>query len=449
MTLNPQQQRTLETVMNGGNVFITGPGGTGKSFLIRRIVEECQKKSRKVAITALTGAAALLLGEGAKTIHSWAGIGLGKDPASKLAQEIRKSRHAVRHRWITTRTLIIDEVSMMTPDLLSLLSTVGQLVRKSPLFPFGAIQVILVGDFEQLPPVIKMDDKQDTTLLFESDIWRALNLQICPLTQIVRQADPVFQTILDETRMGTLSEESLQILKDRQNKPWQDLKIKPTLIFSRRADVEMVNSLNLKSLKGKAQTYDVKTIYDATVEKGLTDQDPNVKRAIAKLDRDAPYQPHLELKVGTQVILIYNLSTEDGLVNGSRGVVEGFTATTPPYPQVLFKGHGEPISIKEQTWKIEDFDGIKRQQIPLVLGYAQTCHKAQGSTIDCALIDIGPSTFEVGQAYVALSRVKSLDSLYIYDFEPSAIRAHPKVIEFYRKLKETTTQEVPQNKIDA
>jgi ATP-dependent DNA helicase PIF1 len=228
---------------------------------------------------------------------------------------------------------------------------------------------------------------------------------------------------------------------------WDTLKIKPTLIFSRRADVEMVNSQNLKALKGKSYTYDVKTIYDATVEQGLTDQDPNVKRAIAKLDRDAPYQPHLELKVGTQVILVYNLSTEDGLVNGSRGVVEGFTNTVPPYPQVLFKGHGEAMIIKEESWKVEDFDGIKRMQIPLVLGYAQTCHKAQGSTLDCALIDLGPSTFEVGQAYVALSRVKSLDSLYIYDFEPNAIKAHPKVVEFYKRLKQET-QEVVQNKID-
>jgi ATP-dependent DNA helicase PIF1 len=446
MTLNPQQQQALETVMKGGNVFITGPGGTGKTFLIRRIVEECALKNKKVAITALTGCAALLLGEGAKTVHSWAGIGLGKDPAPKIAHEIRNIRRNVLYRWLTTRVLIIDEVSMMSPDLLSLLNTVGQLVRKSPLYPFGGIQVILVGDFAQLPPVIKDDDKNGTPLLFETDIWRALGMTICPLTQIVRQADPVFQKVLDEIRLGNLSDESLQVLLDRQSQGWDDLKIKPTLLFSRRTDVDMVNMVNFKALKGNTYTYDVKTVYDASSSKGLTDADPDVKRAIGKLDRDAPYQPHLELKVGTQVMLVYNLLTEEGLVNGSRGVVEGFTETMPSYPRVLFKGQKDPIIVMEQSWKVDDFEGIKRSQIPLILGYAATIHKCQGATLDCALIDIGPSTFEVGQAYVALSRVKSLDSLYIYDFEPSAIKAHPKVVNFYTTL--ASKQEPIQNKID-
>ena len=135
------------------------------------------------------------------------------------------------------------------------------------------------------------------------------------------------------------------------------------------------------------------------------------------------------------MILIYNVSAESGLVNGSRGIVEGFTETLPSYPYVLFKGHSEPIPIKEQSWKVEGFDGVKRKQIPLMLGYSATIHKCQGATLDCALIDIGTSTFEVGQAYVALSRVKSLDSLYIYDLDPTAIKAHPKVVDFYTALK--------------
>lgn len=446
MSLNPQQQHALETVMKGNNVFITGPGGTGKTFLIRRIMEECQAKNKKVAITALTGAAALLLGEGAKTVHSWAGIGLGKDPAPKIAQDIRKTRRDILYRWLTTRVLIIDEVSMMSAELLSLLNAVAQIVRKESLKPFGGVQVILVGDFAQLPPIIKDEDKNSQPLLFETDIWRALNLTICPLTQIVRQSDPVFQKVLGEVRMGKLSDESLQVLLNRQTQRWDDLKIKPTLIFSRRADVEMVNSLNFKALKGRTYTYDVKTVFDATAPKGVTDTDPDVKRAIGKLDRDAPYQPRLDLKVGTQVILVYNVDPASGLVNGSRGVIEGFSETVPSYPYVLFKGQKEPLLVMEQTWKVEGLEGIKRKQIPLILGYAQTTHRCQGATLDCALIDIGPSTFEVGQAYVALSRVKSLDSLYIYDFEPSAIKAHPKVVSFYAAL--SAEQEQIQDKID-
>ena len=136
-------------------------------------------------------------------------------------------------------------------------------------------------------------------------------------------------------------------------------------------------------------------------------------------------------------MLVYNLDQEAGLVNGSRGVVEGFTDTTPSLPNVLFQGCAAPIAVGEQSWESEDIEGVKRSQIPLMIAYAITIHKAQGSTLDCALIDIGPRTFEVGQAYVALSRVKSLESLYIHELDPLACKAHPKVVEFYQTLSQT------------
>jgi ATP-dependent DNA helicase PIF1 len=195
----------------------------------------------------------------------------------------------------------------------------------------------------------------------------------------------------------------------------------------------MINEQNFKALPGPIKRYEIKTLFDTTVAKGLTEQTKEVQFAVAKMDRDAPYKVELQLKLGAQVMLIYNLDQEAGLVNGSRGVVEGFDAETG-LPLVLFKGHTKAIPVTVQSWESEELDGVKRSQIPLILAYAITIHRSQGATLDSALIDIGPSTFEVGQAYVALSRVKSLDSLYVFDLDPLAFKAHPKVCRFYDSL---------------
>jgi ATP-dependent DNA helicase PIF1 len=430
--LNAQQQAALEAVCEGRNVFLTGPGGVGKSFLIRHIVKTLTEKGKKVAVTALTGCAALLLGPEAKTIHSWAGIGLGKESASKVCTIIKKA-FKPRCRWLTTKTLIIDEISMMTPDVLELLNDVAQII-KAKQTPFGGIQVILVGDFFQLPPVNKTDDPTTPTrFVFESPVWKELDLRVVELTEIVRQADPVFQKILMEARQGQLTKQSLELLEARRKEDWQTLKIRPTLLFSRRAEVDMINDANLKALKTGAKTYKVKTVFESTIPKAYTEDSKPMKDAIEKLDRNAPYKQQLELKVGTQVMLIYNIDPAKGLVNGSRGVVEGFSEMDNPL--VLFKGHTAPIVVEPTSWECEDMEGLRRQQIPLILAYAITIHKCQGATLDSALIDIGPRTFEMGQAYVALSRVKSLDSLYIYDLEAQSIKAHNKVIAFYNTLK--------------
>ena len=435
MALNDEQQQALNTVLMGKNIFLTGPGGTGKTYLIQTIQAELMARGKKVAVTALTGCAALLLGREAKTIHSWAGIGLGKDDAIKLVAGIRKYGYKAMRRWLTTHVLIIDEVSMMTADIFEKLDFVGRSIRKN-MKPFGGIQVILVGDFFQLPPVNK--DSIPQKFVFESTSWNDVIHQVIPLTKIQRQSDPVFHKILSEAREGKLGAESMKILMNRQGLPWHTQKIRPTLLFSRRAEVDMINDQNLKALKGQERVFEAKTVFDATVVKGFTSDSPEIQKAVAKLDRDAPYKQTLNLRVGAQVMLVYNLDQEAGLVNGSRGVVEGFADTFPSLPLVLFHGQAAPIPVGEQTWESEEMEGVKRAQIPLMIAYAITIHKAQGSTLDCALIDIGPRTFEVGQAYVALSRVKSLESLYVHELDPLACKAHPKVVEFYKGLASTT-----------
>jgi ATP-dependent DNA helicase PIF1 len=197
----------------------------------------------------------------------------------------------------------------------------------------------------------------------------------------------------------------------------------------------MINDSRLKALEGENHTFIAKTVSGTeTNQKEISPTSPEMIRVIEKMDRDAAYMKDLRLKKGAQVMLLTNINHEKGLVNGARGIIEGFQGEEGiQIPLVKFTtGIIEPIP--NHTWWSQDIDDLGRKQIPLKLAYAITIHKAQGATLDCALIDVGTSTFEYGQAYVALSRVKNLESLYIWDVEPTAFRAHPKVLAFYNHL---------------
>lgn len=430
MALNLEQQLAVDSAEKGISFFLTGPGGTGKSYVLERIRQTLEFHGKKVAVTAMTGCAALLLGNKAKTLHSWAGVGLAREPASALVAKIRASSKSFR-RWLATDTLIVDEVSMLTPDFLEKLNEIAIHVRRNHR-PMGGLQVIFVGDFYQLPPVNKDNTPGAvTSFVFESPIWKQILPVTVALKQVVRQRDPVFHKILEEARAGRLTKESLEILKTRQDLPWQSLEIRPTLLFSRKAEVDHVNQTNLKSLTGERHIYKADTVLlPIAATQGLKKESEEVRHAITRLDRDAGYQSELVLAVNAQVMLLKNLDFDAGLVNGSRGVVTGFTDSAIPMPIVKFRT-GLPIPIGPAVWESDDLEGVQRQQLPLRLAYAITIHKAQGATLDCALIDIGHSTFECGQAYVALSRVRDLESLYIWDLEPTAFRSHEKVHRFY------------------
>lgn len=430
MALNEEQQTALDYAKKGVSYFLTGPGGTGKSYVLERIRQDLETCGKKVAVTAMTGCAALLLGNKAKTLHSWAAVGIAKEPATALVTKIRASQKSMR-RWLSTDVLVVDEVSMLTPEFLEKLNHIAMAVRRDSK-PMGGLQVIFVGDFYQLPPVNK-DNSSGTTpsFVFESDLWKKIVPQTVFLKQIVRQRDPIFHEILEEARKGALSAQSLKILQTRQNLNWQSLEIRPTLLFSRKAEVDHVNQTNLKSLPGSRYIFKVDTVLSPIIATQNLDKNSlPVKHSIERLDKDAGYMGELILAEGAQVMLLKNLDFEAGLVNGSRGVVTGFTSSAVPLPIVKFKS-GLPITIGPATWESDDLEGVQRQQIPLRLAYAITIHKAQGATLDCALIDIGHSTFECGQAYVALSRVRDLESLYIWDLESSAFKTHEKVHKFY------------------
>jgi ATP-dependent DNA helicase PIF1 len=435
-TLNPEQAAALAAVKKGRNIFLTGAGGTGKSHTIHAIYDWATKAGMRIAVTAMTGCAALLLGNGAKTLHSWAGVGLGREAPEQLATMVAKNKRATR-RWTNTQILIIDEVSMMTPEFLDKLDLVARRVRKRSSIRFGGLQLVLAGDFCQLPPVNKGDDP--TQFIFEAPLWNTLVDEVHELVTLVRQKEPVFQQVLTEARMGRLSPESIKVLHDRKGLPWDELEIRPTLLFNRNAEVDTVNRVNMAALEGERHTYEAQDVQDPS-KRTNTDthapltspDDPDIRTALNRLDTDAPYETTLELCVGAQVMLITNMDQEAGLVNGSRGVVTGYSLSGLPI--VRFLGCKEPVIIDRANWWLADNPDIGRSQIPLRVAYAVTIHKAQGATLDVALVDIGPSTFEYGQAYVALSRVRSLGGLYVYKFDPRKIRCHPAVVEFYDNL---------------
>ena len=433
--LNQQQRAAFDAVVAGKSVFITGPGGTGKSFLLQNLYAHYKGYTgKKIAITALTGCAAILIGSFAKTLHSWAGIGLGRGEVDVLAAEIARDKRK-GPRWRKTDCLVIDEVSMMTPALLELLDAVGKAARKSTK-PFGGMQIVLVGDFYQLPPV------SSRNFAFESPLW---TFEAIELTEIIRQKDPAFQEILNQARIGELTDASLEILESRKTEEWKRQEIKPTLLFTRNTDVNAINDNKLKKLEGEEKVFEAKTSSKPGMRADI------VQMLVEKLDRDAPYEVHLRLKVGAQVMLLKQMYEEKiiekigskkgeekdskistpvhGLVNGSRGIVLDFAADGNPIVKFL---SGRTITVRPATWELEE---VTREQIPLRVAYAVTIHKAQGASLDSALVDVGTNTFEYGQAYVALSRARSLDALFIYEVSKSAFRAHPAVKAFYKGLK--------------
>lgn len=441
--LNAEQAAALHAVQHGRNIFLTGAGGTGKSHTIRAITEWAHRAGLRYAVTALTGCAALLLNCGAKTLHSWAGVGLAKESPASLVDAIKRNRRASR-RWTDTQLLIVDEVSMMNPEFLEKLDCVARRIRRRPEQRFGGLQLVLAGDFCQLPPVTRdTSGGSATRFIFEMPLWPQLIDETIYLRRIIRQSDPVFQQILNEARMGALTPASISTLERRLNLPWQENEIRPTLLFTRNAEVDEVNRRNMEALSTERRTFEAQTVVmDTSVSRRgasahptpvvVPPDDPDVLVALERLDADAPYDPKLELAIGAQVMLLINLDQDRGLVNGSRGVVTGFS--DGGLPLVKFINQRDPILLDRSYWWLEEYEGIGRGQIPLRVAYAITIHKSQGATLDCALIDIGASTFEYGQAYVALSRVRSLEGLYVWKLDPLKIRCHPTVASFYAEL---------------
>lgn len=481
--LSGEQLRALVLAKEGKSLLITGPGGTGKTFLIREIVKELKGAFKIVGVSALTGTAASLMTDlGARTLHSWAGMSAKDLTIEQRVKQVMRRKECVQ-RWTDTDTLIIDEVSMLTPRMALELDIIGRRVRSKCLAlprareqPFGGLQIIFVGDFFQLPPIVPRGSKK--TFIFEvlpeerergvvppfASVIRSKK-QVIVLKKNYRQTtDPVFQEILDHIRYGRLSGRAIAVLRGRIRTPPEG-DLKPTRILPTRAQVDMVNREEMKrlnvltELKYEPETMEKQIIYepgDAGVDldpipswKRLDrkprirldseDDDPvknpsgiTEQRAIDETDKSGRYDPSLKLRVGAQVMITANLDVEKGIANGTRGVVRELASD---WVKISLKD-GTVYKVRKFTFETPH-NKIGRKQIPLILAWAITIHKSQGQTIDYAEIDLGSRIFANGQAYVALSRVRSLDGLFIRSFMRSAIRASPEVLTFARAIGDT------------
>ncbi len=425
------------------NVLLTGPGGTGKTFTLTQLLEMSKKTSKKVAITATTGLAASLF-EGGVTIHSFAGLLQGHVKLEKIRDGYASGRWKPGYKNFNNyQVLIIDEVSMLGDGLFDKLDLTARLARNVPDKPFGGMQLVLCGDFLQLPPI-------GASFAFESKVWKQLNLVRIDAQVPVRQSDVSFFELLSRIRTCRHTAEDVAKLKKRltsrevlETRFANDtFAVRPTQIFCKNKQVEAVNMEEFSKLTTKidytspAQGDTVlKKVaapsgwkYEPTFDISLVDAR---KKVDSNVFRQAP--DLLQFRQGAQYILTKNLSVKNKLVNGSRCVYLGER-------RFKFLHQKDPIMIGFTDFFFPIHGGyyFSRRQMPLRLGYAVSCHGSQGMSLDSAIIDIGADVFSHSQAYVALSRVRSLESLYLLKFDEKRIRAHPSALRFYNTFQKVS-----------
>ena len=450
MELSKEQQFAFDKYVQGHNIFITGPGGSGKSALIRLINADAYKKCKDIQVTALTGCAAVLLNCKAKTLHSWAGIGLGNGTIEQLVIKIKKNKFA-KALWKGTDILVVDEVSMLSLKLFNLLNAIGKAVRNNQK-PFGGIQLIFSGDFFQLPPVGDSSEPDTQRFCFESEDWNSIFRQSCQiqLVKIFRQTDEVYSTILNQIREGKIKRRSNDLLLEYVGRPLAaDLVAEPTKLFPTRNKVENINNTKMCALQSDEKVFNIKYLKDLEISKteratrcDYTDKD--IQMELDFLANNLICEKEMKLKIGAQVMCVVNIQSDSGLdiCNGSQGIITGFCDITG-CPRVKFNNNHERVMVRN-IWTSDKIPGIGVSQIPLILAWALTIHKSQGATLDAAEIDVGSGIFECGQTYVALSRVKSLNGLYLTSFDAKRIRINKKVKDYYDALAlyEATNEEI-------
>lgn len=467
--LSDEQQTIFDLIVRSDeSVFFTGPAGTGKTMLLKRIIAALSQKhpAHAIAITASTGLAAFNIS--GTTLHRFAGIGLGQAPTQKLITDIMDNYFA-KKRWQAVEVLVIDEISMIDSTLFDKLDLIAQAVRRVYL-PFGGIQLVLSGDFFQLPPVSKGGDDASPRFCFEAEAWKHAIQHTMSLTQNHRQKDKKFTMMLNEIREGHASRATINTFRklSRPLRAVSDDETEPIQLFPLRRGADSANARRLQDIQGPIRTF-------VAVDGGSVEDDDTRDRLL----KDCIAPKTIELKKGAQVMLTANVDSL--LVNGSQGRVIGFATyrtyldmycnidsddeptdeelrihvlrhglpEETPYPVVRFDiGDGEtqtafcaPVQWSVERWKLvdgsdEEWELVKlatRKQIPLVLAWALSIHKAQGQTLKRVTVDLA-NVFEWGQAYVALSRATSLDGLQVLNFYPGRVKAHPKVKMFYAGL---------------
>jgi ATP-dependent exoDNAse (exonuclease V) alpha subunit len=417
--LSSQQKSVIELFEQGKNILVTGGAGTGKSHLLSFLKRNYASSGLEVA--ASTGIAAVNIG--GSTIHSWAGIGLANMPVDKIIENIFSAKLSkVRRRIKQTKTLAIDEISMISADVFEILDKVFRAVREDDK-PMGGMQIILFGDFLQLPPISR--DSYNSNFCFSSGAWEGLNLQTFILQQVFRQDDAKFIKVLNNLRFGILDEEDQEILESRIQAKDKNLATKPTVLTTHNYKVEKINETELKKIPRTEISYAAQ--YFGAPERAEF------------LKKNCLAPEVLKLKIGAQVMMIKNTYQKEGIINGSLGIVKEFSSKKN-YPVIEFVG-GKIITIGPEEWLLEKYDEHKKEliaeagvnQIPLILAWAMTIHKSQGLTLDKISCDLS-EVFSPGQIYVALSRARALSGVFIESINFKKITSNRDAVKFYEGL---------------
>ena len=451
------QETALKILQTGANVFLTGEPGSGKTHTVNQYVRWLEERGISPAVTASTGIAATHIG--GYTIHSWSGIGIKRDLDLYALDKITQNERVVR-RVRNTCVLIIDEVSMLSATTLGMVDRVCREIRHKDA-PFGGLQVVLVGDFFQLPPVIREEYREEQTLdsetfekasnfAFSARTWEALNPLVCYLSEQHRQEDKAFLELLSGIRRGAFTASHHALLEKRRGVSGR---AGLTQLYSHNADVDRINDKELAGITGDARTF------------AMTSQ--GREALVTSLKRGCLSPETLSLKTGARVMFTKN-DVERKFVNGTVGVVAGFEKETG-YPIVKtnsglrlakadsgFAEAGRTFAVEPMEWHVEDGGKVlaRIEQVPLRLAWAITVHKSQGMSLDGAHMDLSQA-FEYGQGYVALSRVRTLAGLSLAGLNERALQVHPEVAKRDRdfKLRSASArkvfEEMPEKEHDA
>ncbi len=405
------QKEALDLLKLGENVFLTGAAGAGKTWLLNAYIHHLRAHGVAVAVTASTGIAATHID--GRTIHSWSGIGvrdsLNEGELEKLAGNAR-----IRRNYEKTKVLVIDEISMLHPHQLDM---VDRIARRMLDFsrPFGGLQVVLCGDFFQLPPVTPGRSAEPKRFAYMADAWQTGNFRVCYLQEQHRQGgdngdDPLL-AVLNDIRSGKAGEHTKVPLRTRYKKnPEGD--VQPTRLYARNINVDAINNRELAALSGESRRFDMETAGGGAL--------------VESLKKSCLAQETLTLKRGAQVMFIRN-ANDGAYVNGTRGVVEKFDSNAG-WP-VVRTFDGDLVTAAPEEWQFEEGGKVRAviRQVPLRLAWAITIHKSQGMTLDAAEMDLGDA-FEPGMGYVALSRVRSLSGLKLMNLNDMALQVHPDIL---------------------
>jgi ATP-dependent DNA helicase PIF1 len=413
------QSSALQLLKTGANIFITGPAGSGKTHLVNEYIAYLKSHEVPIGITASTGIAATHMG--GVTIHSWSGMGIRNSLDKRDLDDLAEKAY-VANRIKETQVLIIDEVSMLHHFRLDTLNDILKHIRKSDK-PFGGIQIVLCGDFFQLPPVSKFGEP-DTHFIYRSEAWKEGKFTVCYLSENYRQKDDMHLAILNEIRSGEVSDGARDELRSRYNKRTLT-SVMPTRLYTHNIDVDKVNDVELGKVSGPEAVYEM-------TSKGR-------KPLVEALKKSCLAPEQLRLRKGAQVMCVKN-NFDKGYVNGTLGTIVSCGFGLDPIIQTLPSvewPQGRRVTIEMADWKIED-DGrvlAEIRQYPIRLAWAITVHKSQGMSLDAIEVDLSKS-FEPGMGYVALSRVRTLNGLTILGINENALQVHPEVLEYDRHLRQ-------------